>query len=1010
MQKRCDTRLLPDTPADADAFGGHERVAGSIAEVIETETGGKAIGLEGGWGAGKSTIVRLISQKLSNTKVRNHKIAVFDMWSHQDDPLRRTFLESLIKQMQQLGWVNNGEWDRRIAELTKRRREDTTSVVPRLTRAGIGFAFALLAVPIGSALIGAGLSLLGSMDVTPELRAALLSLGIAIALAPALYYGLLSLVGIRKRNRKAGRGEEDGGLSELPALVTGQASTESRTVVTQSPDPTSVEFESVFHDLLDEALKDKKRRLLIVVDNLDRVEPTDALSIWSTLQTFLGHREYQRPDWIERLWVLIPYDDKAILRLWDRSVTEDNSLLAASFLNKTFQLRFRVPPLLLTNWRGFLQEALQKALPDHQETDYYGVYRAFATYGGLEKSAPTPRNLKIFVNQIGALHREWQDEFPLSHLACYVLFQGDGKDVQTALLSNDDSELLSESIGEEWRGVIAALHFGVPVDEARQLLLRGPIQAALANGDDKALSELELAHREGFWSVLEHAVPAGADDWRGVAPSDLAKAATALADSRLFDDGVGQPEAAAIRSIIRTAAVAVQAWNPFDAGTVRGMIRVVHLVGNPEDTVPALLAGASNAHVRTSEEGRQEGGVSPDQWVSSALTLIESLAQISTGEQLNQGIGVPLDAEQWVAVSHEIMEKDPNGRLLQHFELQAVEAIDQLLAERIADNQLDENTFTPVYTAMATRSRNAMTSVASQVFSRLQSGESFPGDEIAHLVKTLRSSSKAGLIDPGDHTDFAIQGYYLHHLYFAVSENHAEAVGECMFGFLQAVPDRPEPSQIGNSSDGYQNLNQLLRNPQSVPGSVEHFASLAKEADQLPVVFEMTSEDGSIPPFVAGVLHTLLTSNDIPKPPDLVSENWAVIREVLREGRESSESFEAFLKDLPGIDSLVDGILRETFHVQDSALYLALLRSSARTDLATWCHAGLPSVNQDAWLQAITSRGDLLDLVKELKTHRVHVVLGPTYYDALVNYAERVSSGSESALARENLVRPLHFT
>ena len=114
-------------------------------------------------------------------------------------------------------------------------------------------------------------------------------------------------------------------MGELPALVTGQASTESRTVVTQSPDPTSVEFESVFHDLLDEALKQKNRKLLIVVDNLDRVEPSDALSIWSTLQTFLGHKEYQRPDWIERLWILIPYDDKAILRLWDRSGSKPES-------------------------------------------------------------------------------------------------------------------------------------------------------------------------------------------------------------------------------------------------------------------------------------------------------------------------------------------------------------------------------------------------------------------------------------------------------------------------------------------------------------------------------------------------------------------------------------------------------------------------------------------------------------------------------------------------------------
>ena len=1003
MKERCPTKLLADTPAETDAFGSHERVARSIAEVVQTESGGNAIGLEGGWGAGKSTIVKLISQKLSHTRESAHEIAVFDMWSHQDDPLRRTFLESLITRVQGFGWVNKEKWDRRIAELARRRREDTTRIVPRLTRTGVGFAFTLLAIPIGSALVGAGLSLLGSKDASATLGAVLLPVGIIIALAPAIYYG-----GVRiwRIIRRGWRSEEDGGLSELPALVTGQASTESRTLVTQTPDPTSVEFESIFRDLLDEALEPKNRKLLIVVDNLDRVEPSDALSIWSTLQTFLGHTDYQRPDWIDRLWVLIPYDHNAILRLWDGSGSNAtkpaNSSLETSFLDKTFQLRFRVPPLLLSNWREFLQQALQQALPNHQEADFHGVYRAFAANGGLETSAPTPRGLKTFVNQIGALHREWQDEFPLSHLACYVLFQGDGTDVRKALLSNDDSELLSRSIGQEWRGIIAALHFGVPVEEARQLLLRGPIQAALVGGDGKALSNLESVHRAGFWAVLEDTVPAGANDWSSVTPADLAKAATTLADSGLFDHSDGQPEPAALRSTIQTAATAVQAWTPFDAETAQGMVRVGHLVDNREEMFPVLLAGASNARVWTSEEERQEGDVSPSVWMSSAFTLIEGLVQLGSGEHMEQAIRVPLGAEQWLEVSHEVVEKDPNGRLLQYFELQAVEALDELLAQQIANNQLDEITFDPVHTAMATRSTKAMTSVATRVLSRLQSGESFPGDQVAHLVKTLRVSNQADLIDHDDYTGLAEHGHYLHHLYYAVSDNHAEAVAECMFGFLQDVPDRREPSHVGNSSDGYQNLNQLLQNPDNLPGSVEHFASLAKETQQLPVVFEMTSVDGSIPPFVAEVLHTLLTSKDVPKPPDLVSENWAVIREVLREGEESSESFEAFLKDLPGIDNLVAGILGETFGVHDSALYLALLRSSTNTDLVTWCVTGLSSVSQDAWSEAITSQGDLLDLVKELKTRGVNIVLGATYHDALVNYAEQVSDGSKSAVTKES--------
>ena len=723
------------------------------------------------------------------------------------------------------------------------------------------------------------------------------------------------------------------------------------------------------------------------------------MSIWSTLQTFLGHRDYERPDWIERLWVLIPYDDNAILRLWQGSDSDASSSLATPFLDKTFQLRLRVPPLLLSDWRQFLQDALQQAVPKHPEGDYHGVFRAFAARGGPDTSEPTPRDLKTFVNQIGALHREWQHEFPLSHLACYVLFHKDCKDVRKALLSDSDVELLSRIIGQEWRGIIAALHFGVPEEEARQLLLRGPMQSALTSGDGKTLAALESSHHAGFWSVLEDAVPAGAIDWNSLAPADLAKAATALADSRLFDNSDGQPEPVVLRSKVRTAATAVQAWIPFDAETVQGMVSIGHLVGDPEEMFPVLLSGVSRAPVGASE---REGEVSPNVWMSSALTLIEGLVRLGSGEYLEQGIKVPLDAEQWVEVSNAVVEKDPNGRLLLYFELQDVEAVDELLAVRISNNQLDEYTFNAVYTAMATRSRIAMTTVASQVFSRLQSGESFLGDQIAQLVKALRLSNLAALIDEHDYTSLAEGGRYLHHLYIAVSENNAEAVAECMFAYLRIFPDGREPSHSGNSPNGYQNLMQILGTPNTVPGSVEHFTSLAKETQQLPLVFEMIAGNKPVPPFLEIVLHALLTSDDVPKPPDLVSENWAAIREVLRASDESSGSFEAFLKDLPGIDDLVAGTLSETFDVRDSSFYFALLRSSANTEFLNWCVAGLSSVEQSAWSEALASQGELLGLVKELNTHRVSMALGTTYFDALVNYAEQVADRSVSTVTDES--------
>ena len=86
IEERCPTKLLDDTPADADEFGGHESVARSIAEVIQTEGGGKAIGLEGGWGSGKSTIVNLTSTILNETRNREHRTVVFDTWAPSGRP------------------------------------------------------------------------------------------------------------------------------------------------------------------------------------------------------------------------------------------------------------------------------------------------------------------------------------------------------------------------------------------------------------------------------------------------------------------------------------------------------------------------------------------------------------------------------------------------------------------------------------------------------------------------------------------------------------------------------------------------------------------------------------------------------------------------------------------------------------------------------------------------------------------------------------------------------------
>lgn len=92
LNRKCPTKPLLDLPAGEDAFGPHERIAEAIEELIASEDGGKSIALTGPWGSGKSTVVSLLKGLFrDDNRILKCEVFVFDAWSHQGDPLRRSF-------------------------------------------------------------------------------------------------------------------------------------------------------------------------------------------------------------------------------------------------------------------------------------------------------------------------------------------------------------------------------------------------------------------------------------------------------------------------------------------------------------------------------------------------------------------------------------------------------------------------------------------------------------------------------------------------------------------------------------------------------------------------------------------------------------------------------------------------------------------------------------------------------------------------------------------------------
>ena len=88
--------LLSNEPCRDDAFKGHahKNIAKQIARIIKEDNKRHIIGLEGGWGSGKSNLISMVNIELNGENVYDDNfdhiktdfpLYVYDAWGHQSD-------------------------------------------------------------------------------------------------------------------------------------------------------------------------------------------------------------------------------------------------------------------------------------------------------------------------------------------------------------------------------------------------------------------------------------------------------------------------------------------------------------------------------------------------------------------------------------------------------------------------------------------------------------------------------------------------------------------------------------------------------------------------------------------------------------------------------------------------------------------------------------------------------------------------------------------------------------
>lgn len=921
--EECKTVLLPDEPESSDAFGPHQMIAEAIAELIRPpESKGVAIGIEGSWGSGKTTVVRLLEKILSAEK--NIMLIPFDAWAHEGDPLRRSFIERLIRYLQKADWIDKGKWDIRVEEIANRREVVTTKDKLSLSGWGKFVAFTLLLVPVGGAFITAALRENVTFESTGALAWKFLLLfitGLILSFAPLI--ALLLAVG-----------KSEDALS----LLFNKGVTKKTTETIKTTNPTSIEFEEIFNNLMDEALNIPDRRVILILDNLDRVDSKDALAIWATLQTFL---QQKNSIWHKRLWTIVLYDINGLRSLWENVAdTGVQSKIATSFIDKSFQVRFDVPAPVLSDWSTFLMGRLKDGFPNHEESDLHEVYRVLAIKLSNENRLPTIRELKLYVNQIGSIHRQWAsgknrkaDAFPLSHIAYYVLLRRAGNDINSIiekLLKGELPDEYKDLLGSEIINNLPAIAFNVDIAVAQQLVFSNRIKDALGSGATEELRTIASLPK-GFWEILEQIITT---EWTGPEAVKIANAAFALDNSKLLNKAPRPTERTVVKAMCNIAN-SVQVWSLLDEKKLNGLA--------------ILIKWGSNLNTHLAKR---------DEYINNIFKAITSGLNMDL-----RPADSTIEAKSWL---------DNLGILLKDMQtddkVKAFKTVIELLADQIRSNE-----------PMNGREIEVRLEVLSEL-------HNYPDANF-----TAKSSLK----------DIADSGHVWRHLgeknsrtgssvawgLYVVSR-YASRIDSSSIYIDTATHTLGAAREKGNISD-------LIRDPSGA--TVEKFSEILQRYEQVDILFKIVSEVPELKPFVAASLRIVLKEADDGLFSNDYIKKLEMVFDIMGDSDEEVEILEGLIKRSSRTD-LINIVISGSFKNQSARLYEYILRNGDQQhmdEFKSWCLNGLHLVKSiEEWAIQLKTTGALLKLAISLKQAGAPVYLGQTYFDALT--ADLNTSGSSS--------------
>lgn len=486
-------KLLSKTPCNDDLFegGAHKKLAEVVSREILDDPQCSIIGIDGGWGSGKSNLVGMIEKNLTDEDrpelLGKYHFFTYDAWGHQNDLPRRTILEELTSVVTsgEDPILNSQDWKVRLENLLAKKKHTSTKVVPRLNFALIAIALMTALTPIVAAI----------SDKIPTAEGKLIFTGL-------VYSAFILFVIVKQLCNMHAYGQPinvENFFTELFLIYKDKIKEDVKFETISEKEPSTKQFKEWMFNM-NADLKKRDKVLIVVVDNMDRLPKLKVQELWAALHSFFSEERYSN------IRVIVPFDRAHIRNAFQsediKSDKEEIAVYGDDFINKTFYVVYTIPPPIMTGWMHYFCGRWKEAFGEENKVDN----SVLQIYDMLTKEH-SPRKIIAFINQFVTIRNLCDESIEDKYIALFIFGR---KNITKKPLE----EILNPSYlgsleflykeDDRMRACISSLYYQLPVENAMDVIFTREVMSDLDDARTNLLDKLK--NTEKYWEILNHSI------------------------------------------------------------------------------------------------------------------------------------------------------------------------------------------------------------------------------------------------------------------------------------------------------------------------------------------------------------------------------------------------------------------------------------------------------------------------------------------------------------------------